>query len=101
MLMNELMDAGRDDAKNAEVLPLRDVDWLELRIGRQQPGGTVPPAAELFDGEVAVKHSDDDGAVPRREAFIDDENVSRLDSRAGHGIAAGADEECRGRPINQ
>ena len=95
------MDAGRDDAENAEVLPFRDVDRLDLRIGRQQPSGTVPSAAELLDGEIAVKHGDDDGAVPRREAFIDDENVSRLDSSARHGIAAGADEERRGWPVNQ
>ncbi len=99
--MNELMDEGCDNAEDAEVLSLRDVDRLELRIGRHQPSGTVSPTAELFDGEVAVKHGDDDGTVSRREAFIDDENVSRLDSRARHGIAANANKECRGWPVNQ
>ena len=99
--MDELMDAGRDDAENAEILSLRDVDRLELRIGRQQPGGTVPSTTELLDGEIAVKHGDDNGTVPRREAFIDDENVSRLDSRPRHGIAAGADEERRSWSVNQ
>ena len=99
--MDELMDAGRDDAENAEILPFRDVDRLELWIGRQQPGGTVPSTTELLDGEIAVKHGDDNGTVPRREAFIDDQDVPRLDSSARHGIAAGADEERRGRSVNQ
>ncbi len=94
--MDELMDAGRDDAEDAEVLPFRDVDGFELRVGGHQPSGSVPSTTELLDGEIAVKHGDDDGSVSRREAFIDDENVSRLNSRSRHGIAASANKErCR------
>ena len=69
---NELVDVRRDDSPDTEVFAPRHVDGPELRIGGHEPCGTVLPKAELLDGEVAVKHGDDDGAVPRRETFIDD-----------------------------
>ena len=80
------MDAGRDDAENTEIRTVRDMDGGELRIGGNEPDGAVPSAVELLDREVAVQNGDDDGAIPRREAFIDDQNVPRLDSRARHGV---------------
>ncbi len=78
------MDAACDDSPDTEVFALRHVDGLELWIGGNQPDGAVPPASELFDGELAVKFGDDDGAVPYIKTFVHDKNVFRLDACAYH-----------------
>ena len=82
--MDELVDAACDDSPNTEVFALRHVDGLELWIGGNQPDGAVPPTAELFDCELAVKFGDDDRAVPSIKTFVYDKYVSRLNACAYH-----------------
>ena len=75
MFVDKLMDAGRDDAENAEIRTLRDVDSLELRIGGHEPRRAISPATKLLHREIAIQTGDDDGTVSCRETSIDNQDV--------------------------
>ena len=98
---DELVDVCRDDSPNAEVWPIRHVDGLEPWIGGDEPCGAVLTAAELLHQELSVQFGDDDGAVTRFKAFVNDQYVPRLDAHVNHRITADTDKVSRGRAIDE
>ena len=77
VFMDELVDVGRDNSKDAEVWPICHIDGLEPWIGGYKPCGAILPTAELLHQELSVQFGDDNGSVSRIKAFVHDQYVPR------------------------
>ena len=94
------MNDRRHHTENPELHSFGKRDGLVFPVGGLEIPA-FPVRTEKLHREFIIHAGDHDGAVARFEAAVDHENIARADSRSRHGVARGADEKCRGRPVNQ
>ena len=95
-------DVVGEHAPDDEVVLLGDADRLVLFVGGDEPEA-LPGLVYLdpLEGELAVDEGDDDIAVGRLDALVDDEQVAVVDAAVAHGVADGPGVEGGGRMAHQ
>src|SRR5947209_8415811 len=88
----QFADDGFDSADDGDIV---GVDWRHGGVLRLEPDAPVL-AVEPLDGRLAVDHGDDDLAVVRVGARLDDDQIAVQDRRVDHRVAFDAQHEAAG-----